>query len=40
MWGEERIREEEPNLSENVKRALYVPTTAVVVPYELTFAVM
>lgn len=38
MWGPERIRREEPNLSEDVVAALSAPTAGVVNPYEACFA--
>ena len=40
IWDRERIRREEPNLSEDVIAALHAPTTAVVNPYEACFALV
>ena len=38
LWGPERLRREEPNLSPAIVEALYAPTAAVVNPYEACFA--
>ncbi|EDR24144.1 glycerol-3-phosphate dehydrogenase, putative [Entamoeba dispar SAW760] len=38
LWDYERIHKEEPNLSENIKKAIYCPTTSVLDPYEFTIA--
>jgi len=38
LWGPERLRREEPNLSHDIVEALYAPTAAVVNPYEACFA--
>ncbi len=38
MWGRERIRAEEPNLTEDLVAALHAPTAGVVNPYEACFA--
>jgi glycerol-3-phosphate dehydrogenase len=40
IWDRERIRREEPNLSEQVCAALYAPTSGVVNPYEAVFALL
>lgn len=40
MWDEATIRREEPNLSPNIKRALFAPTAGVVNPYEMIAAVV
>ena len=34
IWGQERVRKEEPNLSPDIVAALYAPTSGVVNPYE------
>ncbi|MGI6082456.1 MAG: NAD(P)/FAD-dependent oxidoreductase [Limnochordia bacterium] len=34
IWGQERVRKEEPNLSPEIVAALYAPTSGVVNPYE------
>lgn len=38
--GRERLREIEPNISENAKCALYAPTSAIICPYKLCIAAM
>lgn len=38
IWDQERIRREEPNLSHEIIAALYAPTSGVVNPYEVCFA--
>lgn len=38
IWDRERVRREEPNLSEDVIAALHAPTTGVINPYEACFA--
>ncbi|CAL6084330.1 Glycerol-3-phosphate_dehydrogenase [Hexamita inflata] len=38
QWDEQKIRAEEPNLHQNIKKALFAPTAGVVNPYELTVA--
>jgi glycerol-3-phosphate dehydrogenase len=38
LWGPERLRREEPNLSHDIVEALHAPTAAVVNPYEACFA--
>ena len=40
LWESERIRCEEPNLSQEIKAALYAPTAGVVNPYEACFALI
>ncbi len=40
LWGSERIRREEPNLSEAITAALYAPTVGVVNPYDVCFALI
>ena len=37
LWGPERLRREEPNLSHDIVEALYAPTAGVVNPYEACF---
>jgi glycerol-3-phosphate dehydrogenase len=37
LWGPERLRREEPNLSHDILEALYAPTAAVINPYEACF---
>jgi len=37
LWDGERVRQEEPALSEAVVAAIYAPTTAVINPYEACF---
>jgi len=37
LWGPERLRREEPNLSHEIVEALYGPTAGVVNPYEACF---
>lgn len=38
VWDQAKLREEEPNLSEEAKGALYAPTAGVVSPWELAIA--
>ncbi|ELP86851.1 glycerol-3-phosphate dehydrogenase, putative [Entamoeba invadens IP1] len=38
LWDYERVHKEEPKLGENIKAAIWCPTTAVVDPYEMTIA--
>jgi glycerol-3-phosphate dehydrogenase len=38
IWGQRRLRREEPNLSTALVAALHAPTTAVINPYEACFA--
>ncbi|KAJ6252833.1 glycerol-3-phosphate dehydrogenase [Anaeramoeba flamelloides] len=38
IWGQERLRKEEPNLSHDILLALYGPTGGVINPYEFAFA--
>ncbi|KAJ3445102.1 glycerol-3-phosphate dehydrogenase [Anaeramoeba flamelloides] len=38
IWGQEKLRKEEPNLSHDILLALYGPTGGVINPYEFTFA--
>ena len=40
IWDAERIRKEEPNLSEDIIAALYAPTAGVINPYEACFALI
>lgn len=40
LWEPERIRREEPNLSDAIIAALYAPTAGVVNPYEACFALI
>ena len=40
IWNQERLRREEPNLSDQVLAGLYAPTTGVVNPYEACFALI
>jgi glycerol-3-phosphate dehydrogenase len=40
IWERDRIRKEEPNLSDQVMAALYAPTTGVINPYEACFALI
>lgn len=40
MWGREKLRREEPNLSPGLIGALYAPTAGVVNPYEFAFALV
>ncbi len=40
LWGPERIRQEEPALTEEVIGALYAPTAGVINPYEACFALI
>lgn len=40
LWGPERVRAEEPNLSGAVVGALFCPTTGVVNPYEACFSLI
>lgn len=37
LWGPERLRREEPNLSHDILEALYAPTAGVINPYEACF---
>ena len=38
MWDAERVRREEPNLSDDIVAAVHAPTSAVVNPYEACFS--
>ncbi|MFH1726187.1 MAG: NAD(P)/FAD-dependent oxidoreductase [Elusimicrobiota bacterium] len=40
MWGRERLRREEPNLSKSLVAALHAPSAGVVNPFEFAFALM
>lgn len=40
LWSSDRIRREEPNLSQDIVAALHGPTAAVVNPYEACFALI
>jgi glycerol-3-phosphate dehydrogenase len=40
MWGPERIRREEPNLSSHLVAALHAPSAGVINPYEFAFALI
>ena len=40
LWDAERLRREEPNLSNKLVAALHAPTAGVINPYELVFALM
>lgn len=40
MWGADRVRREEPNVSRDVVAALHGPTAGVVNPYEACFALI
>ena len=40
VWEHDRLRREEPNLSENAVAALHAPTTGVINPYEACFALI
>lgn len=38
IYGKEKLKEEEPNISDEAKAALWAPSAAIVCPYELTIA--
>lgn len=40
IWDREQIRREEPNLSEDIRAALYAPTSGVVNPYDAVFTLL
>jgi glycerol-3-phosphate dehydrogenase len=40
IWDKDKIRMEEPSLSEHIEMALFTLTAGVINPYELTFALM
>ncbi len=40
MWSRQRLRREEPNLSNKLAAALYAPSAGVINPYEFVFALM
>jgi glycerol-3-phosphate dehydrogenase len=40
LWNAERLRREEPNLSNKLVAALHAPSAGVINPYELVFALM
>ncbi len=40
IWGQKRIRKEEPNLSHTILKALHAPTAAVINPYEACFGLI
>ncbi len=40
LWDRERLRREEPNLSQKLLAALHAPTAAVINPYEFAFALV
>ena len=40
IWGRERLRREEPNLSKALLAALHAPTAGVINPYEFAFALI
>lgn len=40
MWGQHRLRQEEPNLSHTLLGALHAPSAGVINPYEFVFALI